>query len=95
MIRPFNKNTKIKNNTKVAILRDLARRIFTPLVRIYAFYVQGFRAMKLGKTLWGLIAIKLFVIFVVLKMFVFDSNLNTRFADDSAKSDFVLMNLTK
>ena len=51
--------------------------------------------MKLGKMLWGLIAIKLFVIFVVLKIFIFDDNLNTRFADDSAKSDFVLMNLTK
>ncbi len=85
-----------KNNAKVAIiLRELARFIFTPLVRIYAFYAQGFRAMKLGKTLWGLIAIKLFVIFVVLKMFVFDNNLNTRFSDDSAKSDFVIMNLTK
>lgn len=51
--------------------------------------------MKLGRTLWGLIAIKLFVIFVVLKMFVFDNNINTQFKDDSAKSDFVLMNLTK
>ena len=76
-------------------MRDLAKQIFAPIVRIYDFYAQGFRAMKLGKTLWGLIAIKLFVIFVVLKMFIFDDNLNTRFADDSAKSDFVLMNLTK
>lgn len=85
----------MKNSAKVATLRELVGQIFTPIVRIYDFYAQGFRAMKLGKTLWGLIAIKLFVIFVVLKMFVFDSNLNTRFADDSAKSDFVLMNLTK
>lgn len=76
-------------------MRELVGQIFTPIVRIYDFYAQGFRAMKLGKTLWGLIAIKLFVIFVVLKMFIFDDNLNTRFADDRAKSDFVLMNLTK
>lgn len=76
-------------------MRELAKQFFASLVRIYDFYVQGFRAMKLGRTLWGLIAIKLFVIFVVLKMFVFDNNINTQFKDDSAKSDFVLMNLTK
>ena len=74
---------------------DLAKQIFSQIARIYAFYAQGFRAMKLGKTLWWLIAIKLFVIFVVLKMFIFNGNLNTHFSDDSAKSDFVLMNLTK
>ena len=51
--------------------------------------------MTLGKTLWGLIAIKLLVIFVLLKMLIFSDNFAVRFATDGEKSDFVLMNLTK
>ena len=69
--------------------------LFGLFKRIYDFYVQGFRAMNLGKTLWKLIAIKLFVIFVVLKMFVFNDNFNAKFSTNDEKSDFVLMNLTK
>ena len=65
------------------------------LKKIGNFYVQGFRNMTLGKTLWGLIAIKLLVIFVLLKMLIFSDNFDARFATDSEKSDFVLMNLTK
>ena len=71
------------------------RALFGIFKRIYHFYAQGFRAMNLGKTLWKLIAIKLFVIFVVLKMLIFSDNFNAKFSTDDAKSDFVLMNLTK
>lgn len=60
---------------------------------VFEFYRQGFSAMRLGKTLWGVIFIKLFVIFVLLKIFVFDENLNSTFAKDTDKSDFVLRNL--
>lgn len=60
---------------------------------VFEFYRQGFSAMRLGKTLWGLIFVKLFVIFVLLKIFVFDENLNSAFAKDADKSDFVLRNL--
>lgn len=61
--------------------------------RVFEFYRQGFSAMRLGKTLWGVIFVKLFVIFVLLKIFVFDENLNSTFAKDADKSDFVLRNL--
>ncbi len=60
---------------------------------VFEFYKQGFSAMRLGKTLWGVIFVKLFVIFVLLKIFVFDENLNSTFAKDTDKSDFVLRNL--
>lgn len=60
---------------------------------VFEFYKQGFSAMRLGKTLWGLIFVKLFVIFVLLKIFVFDENLNSTFAKDADKSEFVLRNL--
>ena len=41
------------------------------LYRVYDLYVDGFRHMHLGKTLWAIILIKLFIIFVVLKIFFF------------------------
>ncbi len=63
------------------------------IVGVFEFYRQGFSAMRLGKTLWGVIFVKLFVIFVLLKIFVFDENLNSTFAKDADKSDFVLRNL--
>lgn len=61
--------------------------------RVFEFYRQGFSTMRLGKTLWSVIFVKLFVIFVLLKIFVFDENLNSTFAKDADKSDFVLRNL--
>ncbi len=41
------------------------------LYRIYDLYVDGFRSMTLGRTLWAIILIKLFIIFVILKLFFF------------------------
>ena len=39
------------------------------LYRIYNLYDEGFRSMHLGKTLWVIILIKLFIIFFILKLF--------------------------
>ena len=47
------------------------------LVRIYQFYLEGFREMKLGKTLWLIILVKLFIMFFILKLFFFPRNRNT------------------
>lgn len=57
------------------------------LSRIVRFYVDGFRQMTLGKTLWAVILIKLFVIFVVLKLFFFPNYLKQHAGDD--KPDYV------
>ena len=40
-------------------------------MRIARFYIDGFRNMKLGKTLWAIILIKLFIMFAILKVFFF------------------------
>ena len=34
--------------------------------RIFDFYVEGFRSMTVGKTLWLIILIKLFIMFAIL-----------------------------
>ena len=41
------------------------------LRRVWNFYYEGFRSMTLGRTLWLVILIKLFIIFIVLKVFFF------------------------
>ena len=52
------------------------------LYRIYDLYVDGFRHMRLGKTLWAIILIKLFIIFVVLKIFFFPNFLKQHAGGD-------------
>lgn len=39
--------------------------------RIVRFYLDGFRSMTLGRTLWAIILIKIVIIFAVLKLFFF------------------------
>lgn len=41
------------------------------LLTIWNFYMEGFRSMTLGRTLWVIILLKLFVMFFILKMFFF------------------------
>lgn len=61
--------------------------------RVFNFYYEGFRSMKLGRTLWLIILIKLFVMFVILKIFFFPNFLKTNFETDEERSDYVLEQL--
>ncbi|MDD2799272.1 MAG: DUF4492 domain-containing protein [Bacteroidales bacterium] len=56
---------------------------------LFRFYVDGFKNMKLGKTLWLIIGIKLFIMFFILKLFFFPDILNTKFKTEAQKADFV------
>ena len=60
---------------------------------IYAFYLDGFKSMTIGKTLWKIIFIKLLVILVFLKFFVHDKSLKTEYKTVEEKSQFVYENL--
>ncbi|EIJ4041535.1 TPA: DUF4492 domain-containing protein [Campylobacter jejuni] len=68
--------------------------LYFSISQIFNFYKEGFKNLTLGKTLWKIIFIKLFVMFVILKLFVFDVNFNSIFKSDKEKSTFVLKNLT-
>ena len=50
--------------------------------RAFHLYSDGFRSMTLGKTLWAIILIKLFVIFAVLKVFFFPNFLKQHADND-------------
>ena len=57
-------------------------------IRIFRFYLDGFRSMTLGKTLWLIILIKLFIMFFVLRLVFFPNYLN-QFGDKNGKMDHV------
>lgn len=63
--------------------------------QVYFFYRDGFRSMVVGKTLWKIIAVKLFIMFAVLKLFFFPNYLNTNFHTERDRAEHVLENLTK
>ena len=63
------------------------------LYRVYDLYVEGFRHMRLGKTLWAIILIKLFIIFVILKLFFFPNFLEQHAEGD--ESSFVASELVE
>ncbi|MBR3399888.1 MAG: DUF4492 domain-containing protein [Prevotella sp.] len=58
------------------------------LYRAFDLYYDGFRNMKLGKTLWLIIGIKLFIIFIILKLFFFP-NFISQHSEKGEEADFV------
>ncbi|MBP6977569.1 MAG: DUF4492 domain-containing protein [Bacteroidales bacterium] len=65
----------------------------TLINKIFRFYYDGFRQMTVGKTLWLIILIKLFIMFAVFRLFFFPDFLNTRFRSEKEKSDYVIEQL--
>jgi hypothetical protein len=65
------------------------------LFKIFNFYKEGFLSMKVGKKLWLIIGIKLFIMFAILKIFFFQDFLSSKFSSDQEKGNYVLEELTK
>ncbi len=63
--------------------------------RIFRFYYDGFRNMTVGRKLWIIILIKLFVFFIIMKLFFFPDFLETKFRSDEERSDYVIEQLTQ
>lgn len=59
-------------------------------LRIWRFYYEGFRSMTIGKTLWLIVIVKLFIMFVILRLFFFQPVLK---GSDEQKADTVRGNL--
>lgn len=62
---------------------------------IYSFYLDGFKNMTIGKTLWKIVLIKLLVIFIFLNYFINDKSLKSEYKTYDEKVDFVYKNLTR
>ena len=54
--------------------------------KIFRFYLDGFRSMTVGKTLWAIILVKLFILFAILKVFFFPDFLAGQGAEERSRS---------
>ena len=52
--------------------------------RVFDLYYEGFKNMTLGRTLWAVILIKLFIMFFILKLFFFPNFLKEHAQGDEA-----------
>lgn len=64
------------------------------LYKVFDLYYDGFRHMKLGKTLWTIILIKLFIIFAILKVFFFPDFIKEH-AAKGQEAEFVATQILK
>ncbi len=65
------------------------------LNKIVDFYVTGFRNLPpWGRALWAIILIKLFIMFVVLRLFFFPRQLQDNFNTDEERAQHVIENIT-
>lgn len=65
-----------------------SRRASLP-VRIVRFYVDGFRSMTVGRYLWAMILIKLFILFFVFKLLFFPDLLQRDYDTDAERAEAV------
>ncbi|MDR3094391.1 MAG: DUF4492 domain-containing protein [Bacteroidales bacterium] len=61
--------------------------------KLITFYSDGLKNMTIGKTLWVLVLVKLFIMFGILKVFFFPDLLNTNFDNDESRADYVQQEL--
>ena len=64
------------------------------LRKIFRFYFDGFRHMTWGRKLWGIILVKLFIIFAILRIFFFPDILKRDFKTEEERGTHVLEQLT-
>jgi hypothetical protein len=66
-------------------------QVMSPINRIFRFYYDGFRNMTWwGKRVWIIILIKLFIIFIILRIFFFRDFLEKKYSSDEQRSEYVL-----
>lgn len=63
--------------------------------RVADLYVDGFKNMTVGRSLWILVIIKLFIMFAILKLFFFPNLLSRDFDNDEDRAQHVRSELLK
>ncbi len=63
--------------------------------KIVDFYLDGFRNLSpWSRTLWAIILIKLFIMFVIFRLFFFQNLLKTKFDTDEERANHVIEQIT-
>ena len=63
-------------------------------VRVWRFYIDGFKSMTIGRWLWAIILIKLAILFLVFRLIFFPDILATNYSTDEERAEAVRENLT-
>lgn len=64
------------------------------IYKVYDLYADGFCHMTLGRTLWAVVLIKLFITFAILKVFFFPNFLKQH-AGKGGEADYVAGRMTE
>ncbi|MDE6343009.1 MAG: DUF4492 domain-containing protein [Muribaculaceae bacterium] len=62
--------------------------------RVVDLYVDGFRNMTVGRKLWGIVILKLAIMFLVFKLFFFPDLLKENYDNDEDRARAVARELT-
>lgn len=73
-------------------MTDISRLVTLPR-RVVRFYIDGFRSMTVGRSLWLIILVKLFVMFAILKLFFFPDLLQRDYDTDEQRAEAVRTHL--
>ena len=63
--------------------------------KVWDLYYGGFKSMTVGKTLWIIILVKVFVFFVVMKLLFFPNLLKSNYDNDEDRASHVRNELIK
>lgn len=63
------------------------------LASIYYFYIDGFRNMTVGKILWTIILIKLFIMFFIIKPLFFSPSSTNKPQIEQEQSEYIYKEL--
>ncbi len=77
------------------VLSKIMRDSINIIKKIFQFYVEGFRNMRVGKSLWAIIGIKFILFFVIMKLLFFPNFLKENFDTDAQRAEHILNNLTQ
>jgi hypothetical protein len=58
------------------------------------FYYEGFKEMTVGKVLWTIILIKLAIMFLIFKPFLFPNFLKSNFETQDERVEYIIKELT-
>ena len=70
------------------VSRIISQRTMKIIHSVWNLYYDGFRSMTLGRTLWAIILVKLFIIFIILKIFFFPNYIKEH-AHEGEEAEFV------
>lgn len=73
----------------ISLARGFAASMTSTARKVWYLYYDGFRQMTVGKTLWLIILVKIFIFFVVLKLLFFPNILQRDFDSDEDRAEHV------